>query len=339
MFSGVDKSRLLADTLAMTTSTISYSAPGKIIISGEHSAVHGKAAIASAVNLRLVFSVEPSQKPDLSNPAIETVSIIDRIVQQYLTNHGIEFKVKPYHFAIESTIPVGQGFGSSAALSAAASAALVELYTGKTVEDFGLSTLNEIAYTCEEHFHGTPSGIDNTAAVFGGLIFFRKEFQFLKTIHRLPFSIPTDIASQLLLIHSGDRRETTKEMVDHVHQLNEREPATTKKTLHDLDRTTKQIVQALHDDQPELLKVNVRRNHNQLVKLGVVSDKTQKLIRQLQDFGEAKITGSGGIEAGSGFILMYIHPGKEKKLKRLLDSQAMLYLPFEASQQGVVKES
>jgi len=34
--------------------------------------------------------------------------------------------------------------------------------------------INDVAYEGEKGYHGTPSGIDNTASTFGGLIWFEK---------------------------------------------------------------------------------------------------------------------------------------------------------------------
>ena len=36
---------------------ITYSAPGKVILSGEHSVVFGKPALVTAINLRLEFRI------------------------------------------------------------------------------------------------------------------------------------------------------------------------------------------------------------------------------------------------------------------------------------------
>ena len=83
------------------------------------------------------------------------------------------------HIRITSTIPIGAGMGSSAALSAASVAALagffdVEAAFVKGKKELNLHWVNEWAFWMERGFHGTPSGVDNHIAVNGGAWRFQK---------------------------------------------------------------------------------------------------------------------------------------------------------------------
>src|SRR3989344_1158171 len=67
----------------------------------------------------------------------------------------------------------------------------------------------EIAYKGEKFFHGNPSGGDLAVVLEGGLLWFRKEFEFLKMFVRLPF-MPHRNIKQFVLINSGKPAEATR---------------------------------------------------------------------------------------------------------------------------------
>jgi mevalonate kinase len=169
-------------------SKICYSAPGKVIFSGEHSVVWGEPAILAAIDLRLKFTVESSSKQfKFEDPRLGQIV---EIVKDYLASQNISFEDKTFAYHIDSNIPMSRGFGSSAALSVAAVAAFLEFFGGKV---FDVNIVNHLAYQSEVNFHGKPSGADNSASSFGGFVWFRKEFEFLKVVEKLPFEISPEI--------------------------------------------------------------------------------------------------------------------------------------------------
>ena len=92
------------------------------------------------------------------------VSVVRDETLEYLNQKG---KIK---ITIESNIPRGSGLGSSSAVSVATAASIASLF-GKKLDN---KTLYEIALKGEKIIHGTPSGIDVAASVYGGLILFNK---------------------------------------------------------------------------------------------------------------------------------------------------------------------
>ena len=161
---------------------ISYSASAKVILSGEHAVVYGKPALVSAINLRLKFYLwEESIKINDKN-----ILFISDKVKGYLRNIKINFVDRLFNFKIESKIPIGRGLGSSAALSVASVASFLEFYTGR---QFDKKIINELAFAIEKHFHSNPSGADNTASCFGGLILYQKQ----KSLKNLDYKIPKNI--------------------------------------------------------------------------------------------------------------------------------------------------
>ena len=111
----------------------------------------------------------------------------------YLYSHLCGPEAIPLDISIESDIPIGAGLGSSAALSVCLSAGLLTIQDLKETcvscnehssrsnklnksEGIGCEKLKlicDFAYLSEKILHGRPSGIDNTASTYGGLIQFQ----------------------------------------------------------------------------------------------------------------------------------------------------------------------
>ena len=131
--------------------TLSYSAPGKIILSGEHAVVYGKPALVSAIDIRLTASIIEGKNKKL-DPKMTGIILI---VKKYLHDKSIPVEEKDCHISIQSDIPIGRGLGSSGALSVAAAASLMEFFTGT---QFNLEEINNCAYQIEKLFHVQPVG-------------------------------------------------------------------------------------------------------------------------------------------------------------------------------------
>lgn len=186
---------------------ITASAPGKLILAGEHSVVYGEPALATAIDLRTTVTVETEF--DYKNPTCpdEKIILVDLhsfkalgISIRYYGNlfHAENLKERGFSsqvqssvtaivaainmlgltqqinckISISSTIPLGCGLGSSAAFSVALSAALMQL-TGCFTTPIG-----EFANKVETTFHENPSGIDTHVSQQGGLVRFQKNLYY-----------------------------------------------------------------------------------------------------------------------------------------------------------------
>jgi len=308
---------------------ITYSAPAKVILSGEHAVVYGKPAIVSAIDIRLRFSIQEGAGKR-QDPHVEKIA---EIVQKYLTEKKLKGSLKKsYVVTIESDIPIGRGLGSSAALSVAGAAAFLEFFSGKARSP---EIANNLAYQVEKIFHRLPSGVDNSTAAFGGLVYFRKEFEFLKGIYKVAFKIPQKIEEKLYLIDSGPPLETTADMVNHVGKFYNSHAKSTEQIFNVIEKTTKRLVVSLVKEDGSFFAQQISENQQLLEKLGVVSNSTKKLLYGLTKYGVGKITGAGGKKSASGYLLFYADnpPGLEKRLKK----QAVSYMKFTQSHDGVKK--
>jgi len=309
---------------------ISYSAPGKVILSGEHAVVYGKPALVCAIDRRLTVHLIPTKVP---SPKDSGMNVIEKVVKSFLKKKQISIRAVNYKYSIDSSIPIGRGLGSSAALSAATSAALLELYTG---QEWSLEEINNCAYKAEQIFHTNPSGVDNTAAVFGGLIYYRKEFEFLKTISSLSLKIPLRIEENLFLIDSGKPEESTAQMVEGVGKLYNRRSVGVEKTLQNIERITKRIVVSFAKGDTLFFEKSLKDNQKELENLGVVSKSVKMLLDKLSLFGVGKVTGAGGFHGASGFILFYAK-NKERFLEYMKKTH-IEYMSFHSSYFGLKKE-
>lgn len=155
------------------------SAPGKIILFGEHAVVYNRPAIAIPVaQVKATVKVEsrtgPVQidAPDISRRyALEDAGPEDPIatmVRQTCARLGAP--PKDFTVRIESTIPVARGLGSGAAVSVALGRALAS-FLGR---DLTPQEICDLAFEIEKLHHGTPSGIDNTVIAFERPVYFVK---------------------------------------------------------------------------------------------------------------------------------------------------------------------
>lgn len=308
------------------TNAVSYSAPGKIILSGEHWVVYGKPAFVTAVDLRLSVTIEEGKK----GTKHQAVDHIEELVLSYLKKHQ-EIKKKLFSCTFSSDILIGRGMGSSAAFCVATVAALLHFYTGK---QFDKQVVNSLAYQAEKYFHGMPSGVDVSASCFGGLIFYRKEFEFLKHISSLNFKIPRQFQDNLLLIDSGKPKESTAEMVKHVGKRYNDMPKEMEQTLVQIEKVTKRMVVSIVKEDLNMFSEAVKDNQTYLEDFGIVSDNTKKLMQRLSQFGVGKVTGAGGLHEGSGMILFLTD--QKEKLISYLQEQNINFVSFKQDFEGVI---
>lgn len=315
-------------------SKITYSAPAKVLFSGEHSVVYNRPALALSIDYRLNFSLTESDfLPTNFDKGVKEAS---QMVLKYLKQNQIQHTKKKFNYEIESKVPIGEGFGSSACLSVASIACFLEFYTGK---EFDKQTIYDLAYQLEAIFHGNPSGVDAATVCFGGLTFFRKEFEYLKTISPLPFAIPENFKNNFYLVFSGSRVESVSELVALVKQKIQSSEDVVKKELFEIEMVTRNIITAFQTQDTEMLMKNMLKNQELLEQIGVVSDSAKKLIKELSTFGAVKITGAGGVKEGSGYLLCFIKDDTKPEFENYLSQNNLKYYKIIPEKQGLIKIS
>ena len=197
---------------------------GKVILFGEHFVVHGVPGIVSAVDSTADAEVRRAERGILitdnrkaakgyaEEKKAQQLESIDRMLKAM----GIEPGTISFSLSLGGNLPGFSGLGASAASSVAIARAISEEF-GKNLSD---ERINEIAYEAEKAYAGTPSGIDNTAATYGGLLWFKKNMNGgPNTIEKLGIKEPVEI-----IIGSTGKVANTKEMVEGVAARKKKNP-------------------------------------------------------------------------------------------------------------------
>lgn len=292
------------------TKRIKVSAPGKIILSGEHAVVYGKPEIIAAVNRRLEVTLKEIEgaAKSLIFSSQESTDLLKFAVKKVFKILGQPLQ-RALKISVDSEIPVGSGLGSSAALAVAVTTGLFKYFN----QPIDRKKINEIAYKIEKRQHGAPSGGDNTIVTYGSFLWYRKETEFLKIFEPLKFKASN--FPKFILINTGRPQETTGEMVAGVRRLYERKKIQTERILNEMEKVTKEMLVVLSQARKGKIMSVIKRNERLLEKLGVVSFFGRKVIKEIEKKkGVAKICGAGGKKKGSGILLAF-HPRKDVVFK------------------------
>lgn len=275
---------------------VTVSAPGKIHLLGEHFVVYGKPALIAAIDKRLYATIKIQSR--LNRDKIKN-DLINKAVEIFKNAYKID-KLPYLEITVTSQIPVGGGLGSSAALSVSVVGALMKAISNI----WNPAKINTLAYEVEKIQHGNPSGGDNTVVTFGGMLWYRKEFDFLKSIWSLPvanYKIPP-----FVLIDSGRPEESTGEMVDLVRKVAINAQEKFERLCSLQENETKNLLLGLKTGDGKMIKNSLIKGERNLEELNVVGDRAVKIIREIEKLGgAAKISGAGGRIKGSGYLLCY----------------------------------
>ena len=273
-------------------------APCKIILFGEHSVVYGYPAIASAINLKTYVKIfEKSGLTEIYSKSykkiwrygenvVEEYKPLISLLKYFEENYGADLS-RGLKIEIDSDVYPGSGLGTSASVAAALTKALFK-YIGR---DASREEVNRVTYVAEKVAHGKPSGIDNSVAVYGGIIkFVRRGENF--DISRI--DSPPKI--NILIIDTGLGR-STKMAVEKVYKLFKKEQHLVEKIFESIGIIAEEAWNELRKNKPNLEKIGtlMNLNHGLLNAIGVSNLKIEEIVNYVKALGAlgAKITGAG----------------------------------------------
>jgi mevalonate kinase len=275
---------------------ISATAPGKIILFGEHAVVYGRPAIAvpvTQVRARVTVNADPNapegqvrilaediglQSTLEALGADDPLALAVRAVAEHLNIH----RLPAMRIQIRSTIPIAAGLGSGAAVSAAIARSL-SAFLGRPLDD---DQVSNIAYRVDQRYHGTPSGIDNTVIAYAQPVFFVRGQPFQRLCAARPFTV---------VIGNTGVSSATAEVVGDVRRRWEANPAALEPVFDEIGGIALQARSAMESGQVEALGPLMNRNHALLQALDVSSAELDRLTSAAKRAGAqgAKLCGAG----------------------------------------------
>lgn len=275
---------------------IEATAPGKIILFGEHAVVYGRPAIAvpvAEVQARAVLYpadqgaglriIAPDLGQDYRLADAAPNDPLATLIQATL-RHVKQASPPDATLYVSSTIPLGRGLGSGAAISTAIVRALAQFLNHPVTS----ADVSALVYEVEKLYHGTPSGIDNTVVAFEQPVYFMKG----RPIQRMRVYYP-------LTLIVGDTGITapTHTVVGDLRRRWQAEPERYEGYFDEVGVIVNQARAAIEEGRLGLMAVGELMNENQelLESLGVSSPELERLIRAAREAGAlgAKLSGAG----------------------------------------------
>ncbi len=291
----------------------SATAPGKVILLGEHAVVYGRRAIAAAIDRHVCVRVHRSCESakgafqesqgerngshfelgrdehafvvGISKPAPIGCHHPDPRLAEAFARAADVVGLNGTHLAasVSTNLPLAMGLGSSAALSVA----LVRALACFAQRRLDAAAVCGAAFEIEKIFHGFPSGIDNTVATYGGLIAFERG----AAVRAL-----TATRSMPLVVALGGTPRCTGQTVTTVRRRWEASPIAYERLFDEIAALVSAAERAIMAGCVATLAAAMNANHGVLQRLGISTDELDAMVSLARTHGAlgAKLTGGGG---------------------------------------------
>jgi mevalonate kinase len=273
-------------------------APGKVILFGEHAVVYGRPALAAPlIHLRARATVEATGEPDAlllvpdldrqgllsTTPPDNPLAAVIRVIEKHLARSLAD----GYSLSVTSAIPIAGGLGSGAAISVAVIRALAA-YLG-VAESLSREEVSGMAYEVERLHHGTPSGIDNTVIAFEQPVYFvrRRPENVIRA-----FTPPEPLR---LLVGDTGIRSRTKDVVEDVRRQWQANHDQFEAIFDACGRVAEAGYAALARGDRAAVGALMNENHAWLVEMTVSLPALNRLVDAARTAGAvgAKLSGAG----------------------------------------------
>ena len=304
------------------------SAPGKIILFGEHFVVHGTKAILAAIDKRVtVTSTFTENKTIKVNSQLGTIEVpisssYEEVKSEfrpfvYLANKIInsEQNASGLEITIDSDIPIGVGLGSSSACCVAAAASISELFNELSSEE-----ILKMSIEAEKTIFPDTSGADCTVCTYGGMI----EYPSIEKIDNT-FDLNLLIANSMI-------PHNTKNSVEKVNKFKENDEERFSQ-LCDLEtKLIDEVITAMKNNDATTFGLKMSENQKYLEEIQISNDTLRDMISSLKEISlGTKITGAGD----GGCIIALVKDENMDKVTALLPKDKE-YFSAKIDTKGVV---
>ena len=362
--------------------TICSSSGGKVIISGEHSVVYGKPALAFGIDkhtkmylncyksdqnsncfalinlmsLKINFKISKNEMSDylISNSKIQDLNnddiankhkkhLIQIIINIYsklkdlIKLEKVKYYIENTYFliSISSDIPVGFGLGSSAAYNVCIVNGLC-LLINKLLNNniFSKKDILLLSNESEKIFHnGTPSGIDASCSLYGGVINFRSINE--QSNVKIPLNNFFLNKIKFILINTKIQRNGG-EFIKNVSNFKKNNPELFNNLINEIGDVTNNIINLImkeQSDDDDCFKFFelIKQNQKLLKNICVSNNEIDNIINILENNEYVgKISGAGG----GGFIICFVLKEKMNDIQKLLKDNGIDYINVNISNES-----
>ena len=280
---------------------IKASAPGKLMLFGEHAVIYNRPCLVTAVNKRISVEVSENNKneifvnaPDvgISKYRCQLCNLGKRkkmpkglrFVEQGLINFYKEYGIKKaVKIKTKSEFSSKFGFGSSSAVTVALLMTLAKLWKIR----IGKQKLFSLAYKTVLDVQGVGSGFDLATAIWGGTVYFVTGGKVI---------LPIKTKKWPLIIGYTGIKADTPTLVRKVNHLYEKYPKIVNQIFDNMAQITKKAKREAKKQNYKILGELMNINQGLLDSLGVGIDRLSRLNSAARNAGAygAKLSGAGG---------------------------------------------
>jgi mevalonate kinase len=208
-------------------------------------------------------------------------------IKNVLEHLKIDIETQKLEISFAGDLFAASGVGASAAQCTSLARALNDTFNLNLDDE----KINEAAYEGERAYHGTPSGIDNTASTYGGLIWFVKNLSGGKNTMNL---LKSSKKIPLIIGNTGATASTTEVVAD-VKKLKEESPQKFEKIFKDYGNLANEAKKALLSGDIKKVGALMNQNHKLLQQITVSGELNDKIVEIALNYGAigAKMTGTG----------------------------------------------
>ncbi|MBI2039538.1 mevalonate kinase [Candidatus Microgenomates bacterium] len=319
---------------------ITVSAPGKLMLFGEHAVIYGRPCIVTAVGQRMKATVELTSEPifQLNAPDINVsnykkpikelgqgditkgAKFVELALYNYYKNYKYYIKKPGIKISTKSEFSSQFGFGSSSASTVCVIKALSEL----TEADLDNKAIFDLAYKTVLDIQGKGSGFDVAAAIFGGTLYFLTGGKVIE---------PLNIDTLLLVVGYSGIKTDTVTLINQVKELADNYPEVVEGIYDNISKLVDRAKAALLAKDWQTLGQLMNFNEGYLSSLGVEGKKLSSMIYAAREAGAygAKLSG-----AGIGDCMIALASQKSRKaVEQAINNAGGQVIDIKANVEGV----